>query len=62
MPMPPAEIRAAVLEMCQDYADAQRTGNPRVINAVAVDIEQVRLPKLIPDKPTLADVEASLKP
>lgn len=54
--MNPAEQRQAILEMCRDFADARMTGNPRVINAVAVDIEHVRLPKLIPDKPTMAQV------
>lgn len=58
MSLSPAQIRQAVLEMCQDYADARMTGNPRVINAVTVDIQDVRLPKIIPDKPTLADVLA----
>ena len=52
----PAEQRQAVLEMCQDFADARLTNNPRVINAVVVDIEHVRLPRLFPDKPTLAQV------
>lgn len=56
--MTPEQQREAVLEMCQDYADARMTGNPRVLNAVAVDIRHVRLPKIIPDKPTLADVLA----
>ena len=50
------EIRKAVIEMCQDFADARLTGNPRVLNAVAIDIEHVRLPRLFPDKPTLAEV------
>jgi len=55
----PAQIRQQIMEMCQDVSDARLTGNPRVLNAVLVDVEIVRLPKLIPDKPTLADVEAS---
>lgn len=59
--MSPAQQRDAVLEMCQDFADARLTGNPRVLNAVMVDIEVVRLPKLIPDKPTLDQVVASQK-
>lgn len=54
--MTPAEQRKTILEMCQDFADARLTNNPRVINAVAVDIERVRLPALIPDKPTLEEV------
>ncbi len=54
--MNPAEQRKAVLQMCQDFADARLTTNRRVINAVAVDIEHVRLPRLVPDKPTLAQV------
>lgn len=54
--MKPEEIRKAVIEMCQDFADARLTGNPRVLNAVAIDIEHVRLPRLFPDKPTLAEV------
>ena len=54
--MTPAEQRKTILEMCQDFADARLTNNPRVINAVAVDIEHVRLPSLIPDKPTLEEV------
>ena len=57
--MRPAQIRQQIMEMCQDVSDARLTGNPRVLNAVLVDVEIVRLPKLIPDKPTLADVEAS---
>lgn len=56
MILTPAEKRQAVLEMCQDVSDARLTGNPRVLNAVLVDIEAVRLPRLIPDKPTLAEV------
>lgn len=54
--MKPEEIRKAVIEMCQDFADARLTGNPRVLNAVAMDIEFVRLARLFPDKPTLAEV------
>lgn len=42
--------------MCRAFADARMTQNPDVINAVAVDIEHVRLPKLFPDKPTLAQI------
>jgi hypothetical protein len=57
--MSSADIRHQIMEMCQDVSDARLTGNPRVLNAVLVDVELVRLPKLIPDKPTLADVEAS---
>lgn len=59
MTMTPAQQRQTVLEMCQDVSDARLTGNPRVLNAVIVDIEMVRLPRVIPDKPTLADVEAA---
>jgi len=47
------------MEMCQDVSDARLTGNPRVLNAVLVDVEIVRLPKLIPDKPTLEQIEAA---
>lgn len=61
MTMTPAQQRQTVLEMCQDVSDARLTGNPRVLNAVLVDIEMVRLPRLIPDKPTLAEVEAAQK-
>ena len=57
--MSPAKIRQQILEMCQDVSDARLTGNPRVLNAVLVDVEIVRLPKLIPDKPTLEQVQAS---
>jgi hypothetical protein len=57
--MSPAQIRQQILEMCQDVSDARLTGNPRVLNAVLVDVEIVRLPKLIPDKPTLEQVQAS---
>lgn len=61
MTLTPAQQRQIVLEMCQDVSDARLTGNPRVLNAVLVDIEMVRLPRLIPDKPTLAGVEAAQK-
>ena len=57
--MSPAKIRQQILEMCQDVSDARLTGNPRVLNAVLVDVEIVRLPKLIPDKPTLEQIEAA---
>lgn len=60
--MKPEEQRRAILEMCQDFADARATGNPRVINAVAVDIEAVRLPRILPDKPTLEGVLNSKAP
>jgi hypothetical protein len=59
MTLTPAQQRQQIMEMCRDVSDARLTGNPRVFNAVLVDVEIVRLPKLIPDKPTLADVEAS---
>lgn len=59
--MKASEQRQAVLEMCQDFADARQTGNPRVINAVAVDIQMVRLPKLLPDRPTMEEVCQALK-
>ncbi len=54
----PAQDRQAVLDMCMDFAAAVSTGRSAVINAVQVDIEMVRLPKLIPDKPTLESVLA----
>lgn len=54
----PAQSRQAVLDMCMDFAAAVSTGRPGVVNAVQVDIEHVRLPKLIPDKPTLESVLA----
>jgi hypothetical protein len=59
MSLNPKEQRARVLEFCRAYAAATATGNPYVINAVAVAIEQVDLPQLLPDKPTLASVLAS---
>lgn len=43
------EQKKAVLEMCLDYAAAVGTGRPNVINAVAVDIEKVRMLSLFPD-------------
>lgn len=52
----PAQARQAVLDMCMDFAAAVSTGRPGVINAVQVDIEHVRLSRLIPDKPTLSDL------
>ena len=57
--MSPAQIRQQIMEMCQDVSDARLTGNPRVLNAVLVDVEIVRLPKLIPDKPTLEQIKAA---
>lgn len=55
----PAEIRNDVLALCQAFAAASLTQNAIVINAVATDIEMVRLPRLIPDeqpKPTLDSI------
>lgn len=60
--MTPAEQRQAVLEMCQDFADASKTCNMRVMTLVAMDIERNRLPAIIPDKPCLATVLSSLAP
>lgn len=62
MNLSPAQIRQAVLEMCVDYTAAVSTGRAAVINAVQVDIEHVRLPKLIPDKPTLESVLSQQAP
>lgn len=55
----PAETRQRIGELCKAYAAAATTGNAYVINAVAVAIEMVDLPRLIPDlpeKPTLSSV------
>lgn len=59
MSLTPAEQRQIVLEMCQDISDARLTNNPRVLRAVLTDVRDVRLPLLIPDKPTLEQVIAT---
>lgn len=48
--------RARVLEFCRAYGAAVATNNAYVINAVGVAIEQVDLPRLLPDRPTLEEV------
>lgn len=52
----PAQIRAAILQLCKAYAAACMTGDQLVVQSVQTAIEAVHLPRLIPDKPTLADI------
>lgn len=59
MSLTPAKQRQIVLEMCQDISDARLTNNPRVLHAVLTDVRDVRLPLLIPDKPTREQVIAT---
>lgn len=59
MSLTPAKQRQIVLEMCQDISDARLTNNPRVLRAVLTDVRDVRLPLLIPDKPTREQVIAT---
>jgi hypothetical protein len=58
--MTPVELRQAILVFMQDVSDARATGNPRLYNYMVLLVEKELL-NLIPDKPTLADVEAALK-
>jgi hypothetical protein len=55
--MTPAEQREAVLGFCLSFARAAQTGDPLVVTATQTAIE-LQLSRLIPDKPTLADVLA----
>lgn len=50
--------RQTVMEYCVALAAAAQSGNQFVVNATQTAIE-VGLLRLIPDKPTLADVEAA---
>lgn len=56
--MNPAQQRQTVMEYCVAFAAAAQTGNAFVVTATQTAIE-VQLNRLIPDKPTLADVEAA---
>ena len=56
--MNPAQQRQTVMEYCVALAAAAQTGNQFVFAATQTAIE-VQLNRLIPDKPTLADVEAA---
>lgn len=49
-----------MLELIDAACAASSTGNAFVIDVVRVAICRVELPALLPDKPTLAQVEASL--
>lgn len=56
--MNPSQQRQTVMEYCVAFAAAAQTGNAFVVTATQTAIE-VQLNRLIPDKPTLADVEAA---
>lgn len=56
--MNPSQQRQTVMEYCVALAAAAQTGNAFVVTATQTAIE-VQLNRLIPDKPTLADVEAA---
>jgi len=58
--MNPAQQRQTVMEYCVALAAAAQTGNAFVVNATQTAIE-VQLSRLIPDKPTLAEVTAKQK-
>ena len=53
--MSPAEQRKTVMQYCAAMASAVATGNQFVVTATETAI-QVQLERLIPDKPTLAQV------
>ena len=56
--MTPAEIRQALKAHAVALAKAAQTGDAIVLNATETAFDLV-LGRLIPDKPTLAEVEAS---
>ena len=56
--MSPSQQRQTAMEYCVALAAAAQTGNQFVVTATQTAIE-VQLNRLIPDKPTLADVEAA---
>lgn len=58
--MIPAQQRQTVMEYCVALAAAAQTGNQFVFAATQTAIE-VQLSRLIPDKPTLAEVTAKQK-
>ena len=58
--MNPAQQRQTVMEYCVALAAAAQTGNQFVFAATQTAIE-VQLTRLIPDKPTLAEVTANQK-
>ena len=58
--MSPAQQRQTVMEYCVALAAAAQSGNQFVFAATQTAIE-VQLTRLIPDKPTLAEVTANQK-
>ena len=58
--MSPAELRQKVMQWCEAFACAAMTNNQFVVDATRVAIEHQSV-RDIPDKPTLADVEAAQK-
>lgn len=57
----PAQTRQRILELMEAACAATSTGNATVIGAVRTLIVDVELPRLIPDKPTLEQVEAVIQ-
>lgn len=58
--MSPSQQRQTAMEYCVALAAAAQTGNQFVVTATQTAIE-VQLTRLIPDKPTLAEVTANQK-
>ena len=55
----PAQTRQRILELMEAACAATATSNPIVIGAVRTLICDVELPRLVPDRPTLEQVEAA---
>jgi hypothetical protein len=60
MKLTPEQLRQKVAQWCEALACAATTGNQFVVDATRAAIE-FQSARDIPDKPTLADVEAAQK-
>jgi len=58
MKLTPEQLRQKVTQWCEAFASAAMTGNQFVVDATRAAIE-FQSARDIPDKPTLADVEAA---
>lgn len=60
MNLTPAQLRQKVMQWCEAYASAAMTNNQFVVDATRLAIEH-QSGRFVPDKITLADVEAAQK-
>lgn len=59
-PLTPTQIRNSVLKFCDAWASARATNNELIMQATSTYIQDVLLPKLIPDNTEPPEAESSV--